>query len=78
MTARHKDVPASALELAEDVHRLELVLFLLAHINPLHTGLTNTQTQRDSCDRQVRTLTAMLRGWKATAQDKLRTQYLAP
>jgi hypothetical protein len=66
------------VELAEDVVRLEFVIALLRQINPLSTGNTATQTQRDACDRSVRTTAAVIKGWQRTAQDKLRTQYLAP
>jgi hypothetical protein len=71
-------VPERALDLAADVNRLELVIHLLKHVDPLSTGNTRTQTQRDACGRKMRTTTAVIKGWHRTAADKLRTQYLAP
>jgi hypothetical protein len=71
-------VPDAALWLAEDVVRLDLVLHLLKTINPLHIGNIMTQTQRDSCGRSVRTTMAVIKGWKATAWNKLRQEHLTP
>jgi hypothetical protein len=75
---QRREVPDAALWLAEDVVRLDLVLHLIKQINPLHIGNIMTQTQRDSCGRSVRTTTAVIKGWKATAWNKLRQEHLTP
>lgn len=72
------DVPDRAVELAEDIVRLDMVLKLLLQINPLNIGNTFTQTQRDSNRRFVRTTTAVIRGWQRTARHTLASEYLAP
>jgi hypothetical protein len=64
--------------LAADISRLELMISLIKLVNPLNLGNTATQTQREACERQVRTVTAMIHGWRNTAKAKLASEYLAP
>ena len=73
---RRSAVPAQALDISDDIVRLELILKLLWEINPLHIGNIMTQTQRDSCGRSLRTTTAVIKGWKRTAQDRLAKEFL--
>jgi hypothetical protein len=69
-------LPAAALDLSDDILRIELILKLLWELNPLHLGNIMTQTQRDSCGRTLRTTTAVIRGWQRTAKDRLAKEYL--
>jgi hypothetical protein len=72
------DVPADAVDLSDDILRLELVVSLLRQVNPLHTGDTLTQRQRDGCDLRLRTTTTVIRNMHRYAKDRLAREYLAP
>jgi hypothetical protein len=69
-------LPANALDLSDDILRLEQILHLMWELNPLHLGNIMTQTQRDSCGRALRTTTAVIKGWHRTAKDRLAKEYL--
>jgi hypothetical protein len=69
-------LPANALDLSDDILRIELILELLWKLNHLHIGNIMTKTQRDSSARVLRTTTAVIKGWHRTAKDRLAKEYL--
>lgn len=75
---RRSEVPADAVDLSDDVLRLEMVVHLLWQVNPLHTGDTLTQRQRDGLRLRLRTTTTVIRNMHRYAKDLLAREFLAP
>jgi hypothetical protein len=71
-------VSADALDLSDDILRLEQIKKLLWQINPLHITTADTKAHRRSGEVQLRTTTAVIMQWERYAKQRLRKDYLAP
>jgi hypothetical protein len=75
---RRSEVPADALDLSDDILRLEQITKLLWEINPLHITDNDTKAHRRSGQVQLRTTTAVIRQWQRYAKNRLAKEFLAP
>lgn len=71
------DVPIAAVELAEDIYRLELIHTLLKRVEPQNCGDSATAKQRDTNDLVITRTLQLVRQWQRHAKRKLATEYLA-
>lgn len=75
---RKPGVPVMAIQLSEDLLRLERIHADLKLIEPWNIGEIQTQSQRDFCDDMLRSTIALVLSWQRYAKRKLQTEYLAP
>jgi hypothetical protein len=71
-------VPVRAVELAADIHRLEVVLSLLKQIDHTNVSKSDTQEERDFARDMLGSQTSLVYGFLRYARRKMAKEYLAP
>ena len=69
--------PVAAIELAEDVIRLEMILALMEQIDVDNLTKVQTIEDRQYSRDMLRSTRALVRTWHRYAQNKMRQKYLA-
>lgn len=70
---RKPGVPVAALQLQQDVDRLGMIYDLLGRIDP-----EDIVKERTEGDRFLREMKVTVRNWLKFAENRLRSEYLAP
>jgi hypothetical protein len=72
------EVPICAIQLGEDVAKLERIAKDLETIDPWNIGDSRIQSQAQFCENMLRSTIVLVRTWHRYAKRKLQTEYLAP
>jgi GrpB-like predicted nucleotidyltransferase (UPF0157 family) len=71
-------ISEDALDLNEDIGRLDEILRLMSKVSPRHIYAVDTKAHRHSGEVQHRTTMAVVKGWQRWARQRLMRDYLAP
>ncbi len=75
---RKPEVPDAAIDLAENIVRLEQMIELAKRIESRYISDSETVEQRDFCYYMLMSQTTLMQTWLRCARRRLATQYLAP
>ncbi len=75
---RKPEVPDAAIDLAENIVRLEWMIELAKKIESRYISDSDTEEQRDFCYYMLMSQTTLMQTWLRCARRRLATQYLVP